>query len=44
MQSIRGNDFECLASTGVNTPETTLPSSCYALLLHLPLSSPDRQQ
>ena len=24
-QSIRENDFECLASTGVNTPETMFP-------------------
>ena len=27
MQSISENDFECLASTGVNTPETMFPSS-----------------
>src|SRR5258708_1784596 len=26
MQSISENDFECLASTGVNTPETMCPS------------------
>ena len=26
MQSVSENDFECLASTGVNTPETMLPS------------------
>jgi hypothetical protein len=25
MQSISENDFECLASTGVNTPGTTFP-------------------
>src|SRR6266567_6319361 len=27
MQSMSENDFECLASTGVNTPGTTLPDS-----------------
>jgi len=26
MQSISENDFECFASTGVNTPETMLPT------------------
>jgi len=26
MQSISENDFECLASTGVNAPETMFPS------------------
>ena len=26
MQSMGENDFECLASTGVNSPETILPS------------------
>src|SRR6266851_6809796 len=39
MQSIRENDFECFARTGVNTPETMLPSSSSALLLHVTLSS-----
>jgi len=33
MQSIRENDFECLASTGVNTPEATSPSLCCSVLL-----------
>jgi hypothetical protein len=27
MQSINENDFECFASTGVNTPETMFPNS-----------------
>jgi len=27
MQSMSENDFECFASTGVNTPETTFPNS-----------------
>src|SRR5437660_11853708 len=27
MQSISENDFECFASTGVNTPETMFPNS-----------------
>jgi hypothetical protein len=27
MQSIRENDFECFARTGVNTPETMFPDS-----------------
>src|SRR6266851_6533738 len=38
-QSTSENDFECFASTGVNTPETMLPSSSSALLLHVTLSS-----
>src|SRR5579864_6288924 len=31
MQSIRQNDFECLAKTGVNTAGT-----CFKLLVHIP--------
>jgi hypothetical protein len=39
MQSMSENDFECFASTGVNTPGTMLPSSSSELLLHVTLSS-----
>src|SRR5260370_16515835 len=40
MQSIRENDFECFASTGVNTPGTMLPSVSSPPLLHVTLFIP----
>ncbi len=44
MQSINEKAFECLASTGVNTPETMLPSSDSALPSHALPSSRGRQR
>src|SRR6266567_5551483 len=43
MQSMRENDFECFASTGVNTPETMSPNSgCCEI--QLPRSRLDRHR
>jgi len=42
--SICGAGVRRLASTGVNTPGTMLPSSSSALHLHVTLSSPARQR
>src|SRR5712691_1638490 len=39
MQSMSENDFECFASTGVNTSETILPNCCGPAPYELQLSN-----
>src|SRR5437868_6138317 len=43
MQSMRENDFECFASTGVNATETTSPNSEQAKLKLVMLASQGNQ-